>query len=1093
MRTRLGWSIVGPLEATRENKENERNEAPIVRYNNSDKDKSQTELNRDFRRWCEGETLGVEPTSLCSCDARVIEESNFLQHARETVRRTDEGRMEVRLPWKQGFPACLPNNRHVAAAALQSLGTTLRKKGLEREYAEEMSRIIAEFAEEVPREDSNAPCWYLHHFVVQNPKKLRIVWNSAAEYQGFSLNAGLEKGPNLLNNLTSVVHNFRIEKIAFLGDIQKMFNQVQIAQEDRNYHRFIWEGRDFRWCRLPFGDKSAPDLSIYCLHYIANEHLESHPRGARIIIDQTYMDDIAGSTRTKEDAMEVIHEIDAILESGCFQVKGWHSNCKDIDNTDEPQTGILGMTWEKDTDMIRIGVEEFRTRKTTRRTALSDISSVWDPLGMAAPVLVEAKIFLQKLWDTTFNWDTELSDDECKQWGEICDNLRKHQDIKIPRQIGNPSTEGATLHVFCDAGTEAYGAAAWLQTAEGFAFVQAKTFVAPLKTKTVPRLELLSAQLATRMLRSIKRTLGDVEAIIWSDSSVVLQWIRTGAKKYKAFVAARLQEIHENVENAERIFQYVPSARNMADALTKSTVRSPEELQTWLKGPRDWNGKLEGATEKELTEEDKREMAKETRRERARRNKGKQRQPTQLKTTVVPVTGLLEIVESCTSWEDLIEKAQQRFGWSREKAINEALKEAQREINPNGLVQDEVGVLRIQGRLSNTDLPREVRFPALISGKSPITELIVKDGHKKAGHPGRRHLKNYLHSKFGVRVTEGDKIMSKIKKQCELCQRFHAQPHTPLMGELPKERTLINQAPFTAVGIDFAGKVNIIGKETGEVVLFTCLTTRVIHLELAPSKTTEHFIGAWRRFTNKRGIIPQYVLTDGAKSFAKARTEIVKEVNSNPITTTERALVWEIAAPRAPHRRGVIETAVKHFKNTLGKMTGAENVKSEDEWNTILAEITYLINERPLMDDETIGNMTAYTGNSILYPYAKTNEEPKTSAILRSANKLTKDFWETWYETKPAELFDRPKWKKDVPNIKEGDKVLIIKGGYGNKAVPRKYWPTGKVKKCIISKDKIVRVVLVELETGKTEKHAVQNLVIISELEGNVEDGKTVE
>lgn len=185
--------------------------------------------------------------------------------------------------------------------------------------------------------------------LVANKTKLRIVWNSAARYLGFSLNQGLEKGPNLFNDLLHVVQRFRVERVAFVADVEKMFNQVKIATQDQDYHRFLWGGQDYRWKRLPFGDKSAPDLSIYCLLYLADEHRDSHPRGSKIISEQTYMDDIAGSAATIEEASEIIHEIDIILGAGCFNVKEWNSNEKALDTGDSEEVTLLGIPCTRET------------------------------------------------------------------------------------------------------------------------------------------------------------------------------------------------------------------------------------------------------------------------------------------------------------------------------------------------------------------------------------------------------------------------------------------------------------------------------------------------------------------------------------------------------------------------------------------------------------------------------------------------------------------------------------------------------------------------------------------------------------------------
>lgn len=153
MRSSLGWTIFGPttVSGNFDNPDQpEFNHLAIGKKNEGEEDWAVPSLERHFTDWCKGELLGVQPTRLCSCLANVIEENAFLETARQHVKRTEDGRMEVRLPWKEGFPQCLPNNRRVAVAALTSLEQTLRRKGMEKEYAEEMTRIISSYAEPVP-------------------------------------------------------------------------------------------------------------------------------------------------------------------------------------------------------------------------------------------------------------------------------------------------------------------------------------------------------------------------------------------------------------------------------------------------------------------------------------------------------------------------------------------------------------------------------------------------------------------------------------------------------------------------------------------------------------------------------------------------------------------------------------------------------------------------------------------------------------------------------------------------------------------------------------------------------------------------------
>ena len=176
----------------------------------------------------------------------------------------------------------------------------LAAKGELAEYDKEIQALIdSGFAEEViPRQDESA--WYLSHHAVRREDKestkLRVVFNSARKFQGVCLNDALHKGPDLTNTIVSCLLGFREEKIAFVGDVRKMFNQIRVREEDCRYHRFLWrcgdtesEMRTYEWKRVPFGDKPSPDLSTNALRFVAEQNREEFPRVWETVRSRTYV------------------------------------------------------------------------------------------------------------------------------------------------------------------------------------------------------------------------------------------------------------------------------------------------------------------------------------------------------------------------------------------------------------------------------------------------------------------------------------------------------------------------------------------------------------------------------------------------------------------------------------------------------------------------------------------------------------------------------------------------------------------------------------------------------------------------------------
>lgn len=691
--------------------------------------------------------------------------------------------------------------------------------------------------------------------------------------------------------------------------------------------------------------------------------------------------------------------------------------------------------------------------------------------------MVGLKVMLQDLWDTQYNWDTELNERQTSEWIQGLEELSRFADVKIPRVMGTPDPQ-TRLHVFCDASANAYGCAIWLATSEGkMSFVQAKSMVAPIKTRTIPRLELLGAQLAARMLKSFRNSFGEVAATIWTDSNVVLHWIQTWARKFKAFVAARLQEIEEAVPDFLTVFKHIRGEDNPADFLTKARIQSPADLRNWLEGPN-----LESVKETsdhdiaitaDLAHETKGEMK--TEREKKKKPKISKAHVLSIRHTT-ETAAVEELSESCQTWRELLEAVEEQLQLNGGDAVRACLKAAQKGLATEGLWEDEKGLRRMSGRLGNSKLPEEVKFPVLLNGNSRITELFVKEAHEDAAHGGQKFLMNFLHTRRGVLVTCAKNIFQKIRQKCETCNEMLSKRETPLMGNLPPERLLHHQAPFTATGVDFIGSLPTVEKNL-EIVIFTCLTSRVVHLELTNGKAEEDVKKAFRGLWFKRGVEPTFVLSDGAQSFVKARKNMLAE-RARRIDHPE--LTWEIAHPRAPHRRGAMEIMVKSVKRGITAMVGKQwEKRTVLEWEEIVTELNFLLNERPLMDGNERDHVTNFTGNSLLFPYSNAKEQANTNSILEGSKEMVKIFWNEWYTNMPAELFDRKKWKDSVPNIEIGDLVTVVRGGYGNDPQPRKYWRRGKVVETIESKDNVVRKVIVEYSDGRRERQIVQNLVVI--------------
>ena len=219
------------------------------------------------------------------------------------------------------------------------------------------------------------------------------------------------------------------------------------------------------------------------------------------------------------------------------------------------------------------------------RTVLQDLSKIFDPLGFVAPVVVRAKILMQKLWQCKIAWDEPLSEDHQTEWKDIAINLKEATGLSVRRCYFTLPTKQPVVHCFADASPRAYGAVVFLTQQNQVSFVTAKSRVAPLKQLTLPRLELMAALVATRLTHFAQNAipLQDPSVFIWSDSKIVLQWIKT-QKQLQAFVHHRITEIRSLLPNAT--WRYCPTLENPVDLLTRGiTTQSLLSSTLWQRGP----------------------------------------------------------------------------------------------------------------------------------------------------------------------------------------------------------------------------------------------------------------------------------------------------------------------------------------------------------------------------------------------------------------------------------------------------------------------------------------------------------------------------
>ncbi|XP_062541398.1 uncharacterized protein LOC134209426 [Armigeres subalbatus] len=368
-----------------------------------------------------------------------------------------------------------------------------------------------------------------------------------------------------------------------------------------------------------FGSTCSPASAQYIKNLNAEECSKEFPRAALAIKNKHYVDDYLDSFRTIKEAIEVVNEVKLVHSLGGFTLRHFLSNdaevlegicatptlepkSMDLERGDKSES-VLGKKWipRDDVFVYMLGLREdleyiiAKDHIPTKGEIARVIMSMFDHLGFIAFFLVHGKILLQDTWAKGIEWDQRIPDDINARWQQWSNLFQQLDNLRIPRcYFRSPIPEsfsGLQLHLFVDASESAYACAVYfrLETDTGtqVSLVGAKTKVAPLKTLSIPRLELKAAVLGVRLLNTIQNQheFPICRRYCWSDSGTVLAWIRSDDhRRFHKFVGVRIGEILTSTVPSE--WKWVPTKLNVADLATKwGTGPQLTMDNTWFQGP----------------------------------------------------------------------------------------------------------------------------------------------------------------------------------------------------------------------------------------------------------------------------------------------------------------------------------------------------------------------------------------------------------------------------------------------------------------------------------------------------------------------------
>ncbi|XP_044757810.1 uncharacterized protein LOC123315965 [Coccinella septempunctata] len=380
---------------------------------------------------------------------------------------------------------------------------------------------------------------------------------------GLSLNDILHTGPKLQQDLIDILIRWRKHKIAITADIEKMFRQVKLDRENQPLYSILWRNtkdepiQTYELTTVTYGTAPAAYLAIRTMRQLAIDEKKNHHLAAEIVLRDFYVDDLLSGADTIEEARHIQKEVTDLLRKRGFNIRKWKYNeltesksTVTLDDKNGP-TKTLGITWTPREDNIQYLIKRNSEHRLTKRKILSEIATIFDPLGLLSPVIIQAKLLIQEIWKTNTSWDEPPTEHIRNTWKNFRNELPKLEEIQVQRWIHLRRGQPLEIHGFSDASLKAYGAAVYIKTTDingntHVGFLASKSKVSPLKnTKAIPQLELCAALLLAKLIKRCITALNHNNSKIftWSDSQVVISWINADAGKWKMFVANRVREI----------------------------------------------------------------------------------------------------------------------------------------------------------------------------------------------------------------------------------------------------------------------------------------------------------------------------------------------------------------------------------------------------------------------------------------------------------------------------------------------------------------------------------------------------------------------
>ena len=998
------------------------------------------ELKQGLHKFWDYETLGIKENS---SDSQI--ENGLLDNKIKFI----DGRYQVSIPFKADHPT-IPDNFQVSKRRLNSLVNRLNKSPetlsqYDNVIKEQLDSGIVEVVNGEPKPLGTVH-YIPHREVIREERettKLRIVYHASSKAAGeISLNECLESGPNLAPLLFDILLRFRAHNVALISDIQKAFLNITIDPEQRDFLRFFWlkncnaespEIITLRFTRLVFGLTCSPYILNATLRHHLNSTMSSDPTFIENVISSIYVDDFASSYSSEEECFGMYQKLKQCFIAGGFNFRKFASNNSEIlrkieaqekrsnqanlsENEDaisfenrektpshvirDENIKVLGIPWDQNNDKLALNLSFFAhvaaEERVTKRVVISTIARFYDPLGIAAPTCVLLKQLFQEICKIKIGWDDCLPSEISIRFQHIVQEMARVSSIEFDRSLMkgiNPNdVKAVEIHGFGDASIIALGACVYIRflTFDDQVFVR----LVAAKTRVAPLKHETMPRLELMAALVLAKLINSVENAL-----------RKVIQITKVYCWSDSQVALWWIKNEDKVHKQFIHNR-------VTTIRNLVNKENWEYCPTNAN-------------------------------------PADLASRGCSASKLInnELWFCGPAFLRTIQKSLE---------LDKKFSETKRQLK---VIKDEQEVYRVSGRLDNAPIPFSTKFPVLLPRRHYFTELVIRKNHLIVEHNGTNETLTQIRTEYWI--CKGRQTVKTLLSKCVQCKRLMGKCYdTPGPPPLPGFR-VSDDVAFSNIAVDFAGPLYVknIYSDSNEthkcyIALFTCASTRAIHLELAVDLQANSFIRVLKRLIGRRGL-PTRVQSDNGKTFVDKMVQ--RYILSRDIT-------WKFNLPCASWYGGFFEILVKLTKRCLRKTLGNALLAFE-ELETVLIETEGVLNSRPLtfvssdIGEAPLTPSCLVIGRRLLDKPSisqdvELSDTKHLTKRLKYLNTLMEHFFARWKQEYLPALREHACLKKgSLKRIAQvGDIVNIHKD-----KIPRQRWALGKIMRLIIGQDGGVR------------------------------------